>query len=255
MAPTVRIVEKQKLLKTTHTTGMPNSTAVVKRTAHRQKAAVADQTDHRAIRRRPSFAPIAAAGAKPIVARPPLVMNDLRVIDRQLLACTVLVPADVGDKDGVGWRGLGDLPQQPGRVNRFAVVVLTRRQLRPPVLHARSSSCRRAMDNVSVMIGNVSRWSISCAQHGLRVADHAHVDRIDLADLLRIEIDLNETRGRNGKRVFRAPGAAVGFAKGGADRRGARRLRASSSLAARVPQMPVMPTRRADGSPGRCLCP
>ena len=41
---------------------------------------------------------------------------------------------------------------------------------------------------------------------------------IDLADLLRIDVDLNQLRRRNRKRVLRIPRAAVGFAEAGADR-------------------------------------
>src|SRR5205085_5363888 len=43
------------------------------------------------------------------------------------------------------------------------------------------------------------------------VAHDADVDRIDLADLGRVDVDLNKARRRNRKRVLRIPRAAVGL--------------------------------------------
>src|SRR5688572_20035345 len=69
------MVEKQKLLKSTQTTGTLSSTAVV-------SAPTTDISPPSPTRQitvlsgAPSLAPIAAPGAKPIVAIPPLVMNE-----------------------------------------------------------------------------------------------------------------------------------------------------------------------------------
>src|SRR4249920_3758564 len=73
------MVEKQKLLKITHTTGMPSSTAVVTAPAtDKNPPSPTSATTGRfgaAI-----FAPIAAAGEYPIVASPPLVMKDCGIV-------------------------------------------------------------------------------------------------------------------------------------------------------------------------------
>src|SRR6266849_600304 len=50
-----------------------------------------------------------------------------------------------------------------------------------------------------------------------RVPGNAHFDGVDLADLLRIRIDLNKERGRNRESVPGIPGAAIGFAEARAD--------------------------------------
>src|SRR6185295_4134110 len=73
------MVEKQKLLKMTQTTGIPNSTAVVTAPATERNP----PSPTSAITGRSGaaiLAPIAAAGEKPIVARPPLVMNDCGIV-------------------------------------------------------------------------------------------------------------------------------------------------------------------------------
>ena len=96
----MRIVEKQKLLNTTQSTGMPSSTAVASApTADSSPPSPTRQTTFRC--GAPIFAPIAAPGAKPIVAMPPLVMNAPRLRDVKLLAGAVLVPADIGHEDRV----------------------------------------------------------------------------------------------------------------------------------------------------------
>ncbi len=71
----MRIVEKQKLLKMIQTTGMPSSTAVVSapQTDRKPPSPTRPTTGRVGC---PIFAPMAAAGANPIVAMPPLVMND-----------------------------------------------------------------------------------------------------------------------------------------------------------------------------------
>src|SRR5262249_13909129 len=75
VVPTLRIVEKQKLLNNTQSTGMSSSTAVVKApTTDIKPPSPTRPTTFRS--GAPSLAPIAAAGEKPIVANPPLVMND-----------------------------------------------------------------------------------------------------------------------------------------------------------------------------------
>src|SRR4051794_39790296 len=69
VVPTVRIVEKQKLLKITQTTGIPNSTAVVTAPATERNP----PSPTSAITGRSGaaiLAPIAAAGEKPMVASP-----------------------------------------------------------------------------------------------------------------------------------------------------------------------------------------
>src|SRR6185312_986730 len=74
VVPTVRMVEKQKLLNKTHKTGTPSSTAVV-------SAPITDKNPPSPTRQTtfrfgaPIFAPIAAAGPKPMVASPPEVIN------------------------------------------------------------------------------------------------------------------------------------------------------------------------------------
>src|SRR5437879_2908674 len=69
------MVEKQKLLNSTHRTGTPSSTAVVRAPTTDNRPP--SPTRHTTLRSgAPSFAPIAAAGANPIVARPPEVRNE-----------------------------------------------------------------------------------------------------------------------------------------------------------------------------------
>src|SRR5215472_12830963 len=80
VSPTLRIVEKQKLLNRTQRTGMLSSTAVASApTTDINPPSPTKPTTFRS--GAPSLAPIAAAGAKPIVASPPLVMNDPAVSD------------------------------------------------------------------------------------------------------------------------------------------------------------------------------
>src|SRR3954470_10298524 len=65
------MVEKQKLLNTTQTTGMPSSTDVVSAPTTERKPP--SPTRHiTGLSGAAIFAPIAAAGANPIVATPPL---------------------------------------------------------------------------------------------------------------------------------------------------------------------------------------
>src|SRR5579864_6629528 len=56
-----------------------------------------------------------------------------------------------------------------------------------------------------------------CAQGRLGIAHNADVHWIDFPDLLRIGINLYQSRGRYGKREFRIPGTAVGFREAGSD--------------------------------------
>ena len=102
-------------------------------------------------------------------------------------------------------------------MNRRAVVAAWSRQSPACQLARRrsSSSTRRCTSSASGV--RRAAPSISCAQRGLRVADDADFDRIDLADLLRIDVDLNQPRRRNRERVLGIPRAAVGLAERRAD--------------------------------------
>ena len=51
---------------------------------------------------------MAAAGAKPMVANAPLVMNVCGKYEIELLPGAVLVPADIRDVNRIARRGLGD---------------------------------------------------------------------------------------------------------------------------------------------------
>ena len=78
------------------------------------------------------------------------------------------------------------------------------------------SSTRRCISSASGV--HPRRPSISCRSDGPGIADDADVNRIDLADLLRIDVDLNEARRGNRKRVLGPPRAAVRLAERRADR-------------------------------------
>src|SRR5947207_6057977 len=69
------MVEKQKLLNRIHNTGTPNSTAVA--SAPTTESKPPSPTRQMTFRSgAPIFAPIAAAGEKPMVAKPPEVMKE-----------------------------------------------------------------------------------------------------------------------------------------------------------------------------------
>ena len=159
----------------------------------------------------------------------------------QLLARAVLVPADVGDENRIVRRGLRNLIEQARRVNRLAGVALGRRELR------RSSSARRfavvstrRLRLIGASALKPRSASTSCAQRRLGVADDADLDRIDLADLLRIDVDLNQRVGgmANVCSGFHELQSASPNAVPTARMTSAPRI---VSLATRVPQMPVMP--------------
>ena len=159
--PTVRIVEKQKLLKTTNSTGTPSSTAVA--SAPRADSRPPSPTRQITLRSgAPIFAPMAAPGAKPIVAMPPLVMNGP---GRDTCSCWpapfLFQPTSV-TKIASSGASFGELMQQPRGMNRRAVVVLALLQLRFPrrALLGELRVTRRARGAVNG-VHALRRWRIS----------------------------------------------------------------------------------------------
>ncbi len=99
------MVEKQKLLKRTHTTGTLSSTAVVS-APHTDIKPPSPTRQITVLSGAASLAPIAAAGAKPIVAMPPLVMNVAGMLRVELLAGAILFqPTSVTYTASRGRRG------------------------------------------------------------------------------------------------------------------------------------------------------
>ena len=203
----------------------------------------------------PILAPIAAAGEKPIVAKPPLVMNDAVVHALQLLPRAVLVPAHVGDEDGIrrarpstvpssrraGWMGVP--PSSCVSASSRSPIALAflddLRTLAYIACHARQPS--EAIDQR--------------LQRGLRIADDADLHGIDLSDLDRIDVDLDQIRdGGIAERVLGSPRAAVRLAEGSADRKddvGFERGRIGRAAYPRCPSCQV----QADGLRETRLCP
>ena len=101
----------------------------------REEAAVADQAHAPACRARAILAPIAAAGANPIVAMPPLVMNVCGCRATSCWPAPFLFQPTSVTKIVSARRDPRDLVEQPRRMDRLAGVALLRRELalpRPP---------------------------------------------------------------------------------------------------------------------------
>ena len=174
---------------------------------------------------------------------PPLVMKRPRPLDLQLLAGAVLVPADVGDEDRVVGRGLATAPSAgaPGgsacrrrAASRFSSSCQARLALgHAPGLRLDDGGgprrLRRAVDQR--------------AQRRLGVADDADVDRRSSCRSrcgsmsIWISLVFGEVEG-----VVRAATSCSRLRRTRCRRPGSRRRCGVVSLAARVPQMPVVPT-------------
>ena len=125
-------------------------------------------------------------------------MKRLRQRRHQLLARAVLVPADVGHEHRVFRRHARDLVQQARRMDRLAGVALLRR--RAPAATPPSASRRSAARAAFGRGARPAETRGEIAQRRLRVADQADVDRIDLADLLRVDVDLDQPRSAGSRR-------------------------------------------------------
>src|SRR6187402_391043 len=100
-------------------------------------------------------------------------------------------------------------------MNRLAAVALLLREFDFPLRLAFGDRLRAG--RIALHLPHAQRIA-QLAERRLRVADDADIDRIDLADLLRLDVDLDQLCRRDREGVVRVPGTAVRFAEAGADR-------------------------------------
>ncbi len=117
------MVEKQKLLKSTQTTGTSSSTAVGRRRDPRRKAAVPDEPDHLAVRPAQLGAD-GRSGRKAHGGHAAAGDERERMPRQKLLARAILVPAHVRDDDGVVGQNPIELGQQSRRVDGLGILGL-----------------------------------------------------------------------------------------------------------------------------------
>ncbi len=236
------MVEKQKLLKITHTTGMPSSTAVVTAPATDRNPPSPTRHDDRTIRRRDLRAD-RRRRRKSHRRQPAAGDERLRQRRHQLLARAVLVPADVGHEHRVFRRHARDLVQQARRMNRLAGVALLRRELPLPRRLPRLRDRRRAPRSGAVRPCGARRRDRGVSPSRRRPG-RRRPDRSCRSPAGRCRSGSARVGG-NREGVVRVPRAAVRLAEGRADRENDVGAAASDSFATRVPQMPVMPTDSA----------
>src|SRR6185503_18382806 len=113
----------------------------------------------------------------------------------------------VGDEDRVLGNDVGQLFEKACWMNRPAGVVLAFVQRGVPGLPF--------LSDPADSFGCLGKWAQrlevtnQLTKRGLCVTDQADFDRIDLSDLLRLDVDLDQPRWRNRKREARIPGTAV----------------------------------------------
>src|SRR4030095_9289317 len=107
------------------------------------------------------------------------------------------------------------LVEEPRRMDGLAVVLLTFFELRFP----RRAVLRDPRDARLAVSERPKRAKMTdqLAQRRFRVADETHFHRVDLADLLWLDVDLDQPRRRNGEGEAWIPRAAVRFGKRGPD--------------------------------------
>ena len=130
-------------------------------------------------------------------------------------------------------------------MNRHAVVALGRGELlRASSRGARSSVVDAALHLVGRSGVCRAARSISCRSTVLRVADDADLDRIDLADLLRVDVDLDQPRAAESRRCARAATSCSRPRRTPCRRPGPRRRRASCRWRRACPRCRVIPQRQ-----------
>ena len=135
----------------------------------------------------PSLAPIAAGRPKPIVPKPPERHPRARLGDVRVLARPHLVLADLGADDAFGSRGEPvDRLHRRLRQDDFFRCAVVQRELLAPVVD-------RVHPRLGLGLGaGLAQLGDERGQHWLGVADDGHVDRLVLADLGGIDVDVDD---------------------------------------------------------------
>src|SRR5207249_6393526 len=115
---------------------------------------------------------------------------------------------------GVLRRDSRDLVEESRRMDRFVSVTLFDRELVPPRVLLSLEIGRTRRRRVDPRCVDCRR---ELRQGRLRITHKADRHRVDLADFLRIDVDLNELGWRNRKGVVRIPRTAIGLTERGPD--------------------------------------
>ena len=154
----------------------------------------------------------------------------LRTGHRKLLGQTVLVPADVGDDDGVLGQDGPHLSEDAAGMDRRIVEAGNRFQSLPPgVLLRHQIRGSRHLGQGPFLLARGDRLQ-QILEGRFGIGDDAHFGGIVLTDFRRINIDMDQPGGRNGEGIFWHPRGTVGLGEGDSIRNAGRRFGAGCAV-------------------------